>query len=367
VAKKDYFKDRDNLSQIKLEKLIGEDLPAFCDQFFLGIESKTTFLTRLNYGYDLRIFFDYLVKKHPHFKALSPKNIELTDLELLTTFDIEKYLSYLNMFYFSSDDAAAQKKHTNKERGKARKISAIRVLFKYFFKKDLLKSDIASKIEMPKIHDKEIVRLETDEVARLLDGVESGEGLTAKQKSFHNATRLRDLAMLTLFLGTGIRISECVGLNIHDVDFVVNGFNITRKGGNRVTLYFSDEVADVLKRYLAQRGDMAKNDETALFLSLQNKRISTRTIQELVKKYSRIVTPLKKITPHKLRSTYGTALYRETHDIYIVADVLGHKDVNTTKKHYAAISEDLRKSAAQKVVLRNKPDDGDKSGTQNPD
>ena len=84
---------------------------------------------------------------------------------------------------------------------------------------------------------------------------------------------------------------------------------------------------------------------------MQNRRFSPRTVENLVKKYARIVTPLKNISPHKLRSTYGTALYRKTKDIYIVAEVLGHRDVNTTKKHYAAITEDIRKQASDKVKL----------------
>ena len=94
-------------------------------------------------------------------------------------------------------------------------------------------------------------------------------------------------------------------------------------------------------------------DEPAFFLSsISNKRISIRAVEELVKKYSKMISPLKKITPHKLRSTYGTQLYRETKDIYIVADVLGHRDVNTTKKHYAASSEDIRRKAIKSVKLR---------------
>ena len=133
---------------------------------------------------------------------------------------------------------------------------------------------------------------------------------------------------------------------------------VTRKGGNKAILYFSDEVADALARYLAFK-ETDKNtplNEHALFLSLQMKRISVRAVEQLVKKYSRIVTPLKKISPHKLRSTYGTELYRETGDIYVVADVLGHKDVNTTKKHYAAISDDINRDAARRVILRDKKD-----------
>ncbi len=85
---------------------------------------------------------------------------------------------------------------------------------------------------------------------------------------------------------------------------------------------------------------------------MQKRRISVRAIENLVKKYSNQVTSLKQITPHKLRSTYGTSLYRATGDIYLVADVLGHSDVNTTKKHYAAIEDSRRRSAANKVKLR---------------
>ena len=142
--------------------------------------------------------------------------------------------------------------------------------------------------------------------------------------------------------------------NLDDIDFRTNSFVVTRKGGNRAVLYFNDEVASALKIYIdSSRKNNDNGDEVALFLSLQNRRISTRMVQELVKKYARIASPLKKITPHKLRSTFGTNLYKKTGDIYVVADCLGHKDVNTTKKHYAAITEDIRKRAAQAITLKN--------------
>ena len=129
---------------------------------------------------------------------------------------------------------------------------------------------------------------------------------------------------------------------------------MTRKGGNNAILYFSDEVRYALEEYIAEKLNDPKipQGENAFFLSMQYKRINVRSVEILVKKYSSIVTPLKKITPHKLRSTYGTRLYNETGDIYVVADVLGHKDVNTTKKHYAAITEDNRKRVANAVKLR---------------
>ncbi len=180
--------------------------------------------------------------------------------------------------------------------------------------------------------------------------------MTDKQKHYHKLTRDRDLALLTLLLGTGIRVSECVGLNISDIDFNVNGIKIIRKGGTEVIVYFGNEVKTALLEYLEKRKKIIPNSghEDALFLSLQHKRLSVRSVQNLVKKYSKLVTTLKNISPHKLRSTYGTNLYRETGDIYLVADVLGHKDVNTTKKHYAEIEDERRRMAAKAVTLRDK-------------
>ena len=227
-------------------------------------------------------------------------------------------------------------------------------MFKYFFNKGMIEVDNSAKVSTPKLHDKEIIRLDTDEVSELIDVVENGNGLSKHAVGYHNKTKIRDIAILTLFLGTGIRISELVGLDNDSFDFSENSFVVTRKGGNRAILYFSDEVKYALQEYIAEKSNDSRvpQDEPAFFLSMQYKRINVRSVEILVKKYSKIVSPLKKITPHKLRSTYGTRLYQETGDIYIVADVLGHRDVNTTKRHYAAISEENRRKVANVVKLR---------------
>ena len=184
--------------------------------------------------------------------------------------------------------------------------------------------------------------------------MEDGDKLTKSQKRFHDKTKVRDTALLTLLLGTGIRVSECVGLDIEDVDFKNNGIKVRRKGGYEAIVYFGEEVEKALFDYLEQRKRIIplSGHEHALFLSMQNRRITVRAVENMVKKYASTVTTLKKITPHKLRSTYGTSLYRETGDIYLVADVLGHKDVNTTKKHYAALEDERRRRAANAVKLR---------------
>src|SRR5690606_8414665 len=141
--------------------------------------------------------------------------------------------------------------------------------------------------DTPKLTEKPIIRLEVDEVANLLDAVESGEKLTATQRRYHKYTKSRDLAILTLLLGTGIRISECVGLNITDFDFNNNSFKVTRKGGDQEILYYGDEVKEAILNYLEERKEIKTlpGHEDALFLSMQRKRISHRALQNLVKKY----------------------------------------------------------------------------------
>ena len=235
-------------------------------------------------------------------------------------------------------------------------MSALRSFYGYFFKRQIISKNPTLLVDMPKLHDKAIIRLDTDEVAMLLDYVDhGGDNLTGQRKAYYEKTKNRDLAILTLLLGTGIRVSECVGLDIQDVDFKNNGIKVTRKGGNEMVVYFGEEVENALKTYLyttRKNTVPLPGHENALFLSTQKKRMGIQAVENMVKKYAREVTPNKKITPHKLRSTYGTALYKETGDIYLVADVLGHKDVNTTKKHYAAIDENRRRQAAGAVKLR---------------
>lgn len=347
VKEESYFEKRDYDNITKIRMLLGE-LPDFCSEFSRGMETNSTPLTRLGYLRDIKTFLNFLSTDTKEFYQKKLEDFTCDDINKVTSTHLEMFLSYLSLY------KANGKLLKNGERARSRKLSSIRSLLKYLFKKEKIDSNVASKVDTPKIHESNIIRLEVDEMVNLLNLSETGNSLTKMQQGFHKHTKLRDFAMLSLFLGTGIRISECVGLNISDIDFTQNAFKVTRKGGNKVILYFNDEVATALKTYLAQRmqNKEVKTDKDALFLSLQNKRITVRAVENLVKKYSQVNTPLKHITPHKLRSTFGTNLYRETNDIYVVADVLGHKDVNTTRRHYAAISEDIRRNAATKVKLR---------------
>jgi len=338
---------------LKIRALLLE-LPMCCSEFFRGIENNTSVLTRYGYAVDLKNFFCYLSETFPEFKPASGsiRDITLPQIAHIHTTHLEMYLEHLSLYEKNDREI------TNQERAKARKLSAVRSFFKYFYKKEKLPANPAALIDTPKLHQKSIIRLEADEVANLLDYAEDGTGLTKAQLRYHGKTSVRDTAILTLFLGTGIRISELVGIDVDDINFYTNQFTIMRKGGNQDTLSFGEETRAALLAYMAERESISPlpGHENAFFLSIQKRRITPRAVENLVKKYAAIAAPLKKISPHKLRSTYGTMLYQETGDIYLVADVLGHKDVNTTKKHYAALSEDRRKLAAKVIKLR---EDGD--------
>ncbi len=336
-----------------LTREVLKELPEVCSEFIRAIEFTTQPLTRYAYACDLKLFCEYLVAEIPKFADGQIALLEPEDFEKVTPRDLRTYLEYLGFYIKDGSE------HSNAEAGKTRKLATLRSFYEYMFKSELIHTDVSRLVEMPKKHEKPILRMEIDEVARMLDAVETGEMMTERQKRYNDSVRARDLAILTLFLGTGIRVSELVGLDLDDLDFALNSFIVTRKGGNQAILYFPEEVASVLQAYLAHRREMTPlpGHENALFLSMQNKRISVRAVQVMVKKYALQVAPLKKrLSPHKLRSTFGTNLYHETGDIYLVADVLGHSDVNTTRRHYAAMSDDRRRMAAKKIKLREDPD-----------
>lgn len=343
-----YREHTDTENILKLRQVLST-LPAFCKDYFRAIDSTTTTKTRISYAYDIRIFFQFLLDENPAFKNYAMTDFSVAVLDQIKAVDLEEYMEYLKV-YQNGD-----KTETNGERGLKRKISALRSFYAYYYKREMIHTNPTVLIDVPKIHDKSIIRLDTDEVALLLDHIEHcGDSLTGQKRVYYEKTKERDLAIVTLLLGTGIRVSECVGLDIEDVDFKNNGIKVTRKGGNEMVVYFGEEVEKALKHYLEIREGITPlaGHEHALFYSAQRKRMGVQAVENMVKKYSRQITTTKKITPHKLRSTYGTALYQETGDIYLVADVLGHKDVNTTKKHYAALDDARRRQAATAVRLR---------------
>ena len=316
---------------------ILKGLPQACGDFIRSIAVTTGTFTRLAYAIDLRTFFTFLQRERVAF-ADTPLT-HLTDQQIgsVTQSDLTAYIEYLT-YYFKEQDAdeetAPLKPLVNHELAIKRKLSSLRSFYEFLFMSQRISANVTTLVSLPKIHEKPIIRLSQEEMIRMLEQSATGAGLSERQKAYQKLTAKRDFALISLFLGTGIRVSECVGLNISDVDLENNAFLVTRKGGNQVVLYFPPEVATALADYLDARREIAAlpGHEDALFLSLQK--------------------PLKpKISPHKLRSTFATNLYQETGDIYLVADVLGHSSVDTTRRHYAEMTDRRRRMAAERVVL----------------
>ena len=363
MAKVDY---QEKLSAERTEKArrMLRELPQACSDFIASIAMTTSALTRMAYVIDLKTFCEYAAKELPSFSVKPIIDWTDDDFARFTARDLNGYSDYLTLYFKNDDDS--QRVLRNHECGVMRKLSSLRSFFDFLFKRERIGGNIAALVSLPKLHEKPILHLINSEVDRLLQVAEDGEHMTDTQQRYHKLTYTRDYAILMLFLGTGIRVSECVGIDIDDLDFTLNAVLVTRKGGNQVILYYPQEVADALKRYLKERKTVnaAESDANALFLSLQKKRMSQRAVQLMVKKYCAIAVPLKKrMSPHKLRSTYATRLYRETEDIYLVADALGHSDVNTTRKHYAAMSDERRREAAKNVHLPKTPEELTKNET----
>lgn len=339
---------------------ISKELPQACSDFLRSIAVSAGTFTRLAYAIDLRTFFRFLHEERVYYSEKPVYLLDDRDLDKLTRNDMIAYTEYLTYYIKTEGDPSVPDKvFVNHELSIKRKLCAIRSFYDYMFKNQRITSNVTELVPLPRIHEKPIIRLNRDEMVRMLEQAQTGDQLTKAQQKYQKITAKRDFAILSLFLGTGIRVSECVGINIGDVDFENNAFIVTRKGGNQVVLYFPPEVAEALAEYMDERNatEALPGHEQALFLSMQRRRITQRAVQNLVKKYASVAAPLKsRISPHKLRSTYATNLYNETGDIYLVADVLGHTSVDTTRKHYADMTDARRKMAAEHVHLPGDPD-----------
>jgi integrase/recombinase XerC len=191
----------------------------------------------------------------------------------------------------------------------------------------MISQDITKRIKNPKIENHKTIILEGNEQDEFIDAIEFGNGLSRHQKAYYEKNHLRDLVIVTLILSTGIRVSECVGLDINDINIKNKSIHVCRRKAKKMTLYFGEEIKDILSSYIDKRKQMHSKDNEALFLSLQNTRITTRSVQRLIKKYANTMTT-KHITPQKLRNTYGTELYNATHNLTLTELVMNCRSIN---------------------------------------
>lgn len=331
-----YYDEQKIIQTKKLNSLLTE-LPDFCSQFFTGIEQSTQPSTRLRYAYNLKIFFNYIQT------VSSSKVITIETLENISVYDIEQFLSYLKSY-----TNANGKKCINNRASIRCKLASIKSLYSYLYKHKMITTNVTELIDAPEIEVKNIIRLNDIQIDNVLDNVENRTYLSCNCNELYVK---RDYAVISLLLGTGIRVSECSGIDICDVSFMDCSVNIVRKGGNEDIVFFSDEIRNALLDYYQMRCDL-HTTSTAFFLSTRKTRLSVRSIQNIVTKYTK---DIKKVSPHKLRATFGTNLYIATNDIYLVSDLLGHRNIETTRKYYAELPNERKRQARNMLRLRKYP------------
>ena len=344
----EYYKQKNNNQLVKLRRL-ENGLPAYAVSFLNDKELSSQINTVIAYAYDLQTFFKFLTEKNTLIKDINIKDINIEFLEHLTFEDINEYQRYLR---FNNPTDESETIRQNQDRGIARRMAALRGFFEFACLHQYMKNNpTIGAAKRTKIPQKDIIRLDNKEVNDLLNVV-SNTNIKGSKLQLKKClkTQLRDTALITLLLNTGIRVSECAGLDVDDINFTHRTISIVRKGGSSAHLYFNEATENALKDYIENERRLllgnTESDEQAVFISMKKSRMSISAIERMVKKFARNATPDKKISPHKMRSTYGTALYKDTGDIRLVSDVLGHKDINTTAKHYAAMEEEHRKLAA---------------------
>ena len=326
------------LSAMQLEKLktVLDDMPSYCRDYFDYCDGtlNRSAATMLEYAYDIRTYFRFIASNNPMVSSV--EDVTLDILDKMTPRDIQEYMSYLRSHKDENGRII-----TNDANARARKLSSLRSFYQYYFAFGGLHSNPAKLVNSPRIHNKKQSRLDSYEMKELLTDVITGDALDDNKKPYARRSNMRDTAIIALLGGTGIRVSELVGIDLNDIDWEHNCIRIIRKGGNEDIVYFGDELHRYLEDYINYEREPGDDKEKALFVASRKDkgRLTVRSVERIVSKYGTATIPSKHLSPHSLRRTFGTNYYEETSDLYAVADALGHKNIQVTKDHYADISE----------------------------
>ncbi|CEO12226.1 integrase [[Clostridium] sordellii] len=330
---------------------IENSLPKFMKDYCIYLKGSVSVTTRLAYLEDIKFFCSYLVETKEVTIVDQIKDISLDDFNQIKARDVNLFLGdYCTRYYKQTEKNTLI--YENNNRALARKKSSLSTLFKFLFRNGQIENNITdgfNPIKLPKPQPDAIKRLEIDEVAKMLDSVETGAGLTEKEKVYWRKTKLRDKAILALFVTYGLRLNELRELNISSFNFSRGEFKIYRKRGKEVLMPINKTCELVIRDYILNerpKSEMLNEDvEDALFLSLQHKRMDPKSIRQLVKKYTSISMQTSRdngYSPHKLRATAATSLIQNGFSIYDVQNLLDHDNVTTTQL-YAAHKKNVKR------------------------
>jgi len=335
---------------------IENALPDFMRDFFIYLKNGVALSTRHAYLQDILFFCRYLVHETKFISSPTTKTIILAEFNKLKARDINHYLGeYCPMYSIEKDDLITIME--NNSRALARKKSSLAVLFKFLYRDEILEENIVSgfnPIRLPKPQPDAIKKLEIDEVATMLDAVENGHGMTEKELEYWAKTKLRDKAIIILFISYGLRLKELQQLNVSSFSFHRGDFKIYRKREKEVNMPLNKSVEKVVKDYIEMERPsnefVLEEYKDALFLSLQKTRMTEKAIREMVKKYTSLALATTKengYSPHKLRATAATALIQYGFSIYDVQNLLDHDNITTTQL-YSAHKKNVKRDIVQK-------------------
>lgn len=333
------------------------NLPDFVFDYIELAYDGESINTQIGYSIDIKTFLEYLQK----FKFRDIENTEnftVSHMEQVTLRDLNAYTSYLKEY--ETDTVTIDGKHVKRIRrnsayGINRKLSGIRGLFSYLYKNDLISQNITDKVDFKKVHQKMKRPLSTQETVNLLDVIYNGEKYyTGRDLTEYKNRKQRDIALFTAYLGTGCRVSELINLDITDVCFDTSSFIVTRKGGDEQEIFMPVQVENELFQYMQERVENEKaSGEKALFVSRLGKRMTAQGVEKILKKYCASVGIFDsdKARPHALRRTFACNLIADGIDIKMVAELMGHKNIEVTHKYYTQYAIEKRKEVMREFDI----------------
>lgn len=332
----------------KLQKFLSQ-LPDFVFEYIELAYKGESVNTQIGYSIDIKVFLSYLqqfkFKDVTSLEEFTPAHMDKVTLRDLTGF--QAYLREYESEFETLDGKTERRVRRNSAKGINRKMSGVRGLFSYLYKNDLIKQNVTDKVDFEKVHHKMKRALSAYDTAALLDCLYNGEKyFEGRNLTEYLKNKQRDIALFTAYLGTGCRVSELVNLDIHDVDFDTSSFIVTRKGGDEQEIFMPVTVENELFNYMQERIEMENvKDPSALFISRVGKRMSAQSVEAALKKYCAAVgiTDPDKCKPHALRRTFACNMIADGVDIKMVAELMGHKNIEVTHRYYTEYASKKRK------------------------
>lgn len=309
-------------------------LPEFMGNYYYSGISAKSICTKLAYARDMLMFIEYAIQHYSYFPEKDSREITIEDFAQITTLDINRYIQWMTDQEMSL-------------RTQARHKSAVSVVFDYLVNVERkLTYNPVFKSQTISIEESDyVIYLNREEQEKLLNCIRYGTGLSARQLLYHEKYKERDLAIIFLFLDTGLRISELQSLNIKDVvifesaitpeqdEYYVMVLRKGRKAAKVVSkVYFSDESKQYIGEYLETRKAFGEKytEDSPLFTTLEGKRLSVRMIQQMLEKYVMASLPRTDISVHKLRSSFAMEFYKSEHDLLVLQARMGHRSIAAT-------------------------------------